>query len=106
MKMIVSKIRGHTVYTENGFDWYYEEDDTIYLDNDRACVACGACAKSDEPDPCLGWLDGVDYACCGHGDASYEYVLTDERVRYDSVNAWRLDTGRATISDTTYQQEV
>jgi len=90
------------IYTHNGIDWYYEDDDSLYLGNDRACVACGARVKSDEPDPCLGWLDGVDYACCGHGDATFEYVKVGN-IRYDSVNAWRLDTGRATISDTTYQ---
>ena len=102
--MITSKIRGHLIYTVNGIDWYYEEDNTIYL-NDRDCVACGACVKSDEPDPCLGWLDGVDYACCGHGDPDYEYVKVGD-TRYDSLHAWLLDNGRATISDTTYQQEV
>lgn len=24
------------------------------------------------PDPCLGWLPGVDYACCGHGGVKHE----------------------------------
>ncbi len=32
------------------------------------CPLCGLCRKRDNgPDPCLGELPGVDYACCGHG---------------------------------------
>lgn len=104
--MITSKIRGHVIYTENGIDWYYADDKSLYLDNDRACVDCGICVPADQPDPCLGWLDGVAFACCGHGDSTYEYVMSNDRVRYDSVEAWRLDTDRATLSDTTHQQEV
>lgn len=26
------------------------------------------------PDPCLGKLRGIDFACCGHGNARHAYV--------------------------------
>jgi len=32
------------------------------------CPFCGMARDRDfGPDPCLGELPGVDYACCGHG---------------------------------------
>jgi hypothetical protein len=40
----------------------------------RGCAACGL--KRTEaygPDPCLGYLPGVQNACCGHG-IQYGYV--------------------------------
>lgn len=48
---------------------------------------CGICTKtykpSDEPDPCLSWLPGVRYACCGHGlsGEGEAYILFDNGVR-------------------------
>lgn len=27
--------------------------------------------RGETPDPCLGMLPGVKYACCGHGDEGY-----------------------------------
>lgn len=34
----------------------------------RRCGPCGRTITRGEPDPCLGTLPGVDYACCGHGE--------------------------------------
>jgi len=31
------------------------------------CRKCRKRLEPDEPDPCLGLLPGVEYACCGHG---------------------------------------
>lgn len=36
----------------------------------RECGKCGRQVVSGQPDPCLGWLPGVDYACCGHGGST------------------------------------
>lgn len=49
----------------------------IYDDSTpRSCSACGAALAGycEEPDPCLGWLPGVDAACCGHGEPVAAYV--------------------------------
>lgn len=33
----------------------------------RPCLKCGRKQNPDGTDPCLGFLPGVEYACCGHG---------------------------------------
>jgi hypothetical protein len=35
---------------------------------ERPCRACGRSCGGQCPDPCLGVLPGVSYACCGHGE--------------------------------------
>lgn len=46
----------------------------------KQCVACGVARpnKGDVPDPCLGHLPGLRFACCGHGSASLCYLVRDE----------------------------
>lgn len=100
-----AEIRGHKVTCTDGINWFYDDDGGLCDENDRPCTKCGILAAHDEPDPCLGWLEGVDYACCGHGNPRYEYVKVGD-TRYDSVEAWRLDTERGTIITTTDRQEV
>lgn len=44
----------------------------------RACVACGVTrSPTDAPDPCLGMLPGVAFACCGHGNERKCYVVEE-----------------------------
>ena len=49
----------------------------------RRCAACGV-DRPDKPapDPCLGMLEGVAFACCGHGFDRMSYVAL-EGVDYD-----------------------
>lgn len=92
--ILTTKARGHLLTSlDNGVSWFYEDGEPY--GKDRACTSCGILAGPDEPDPCLGMLPDVDFACCGHGDSSYEYVKTGD-IRYDSVDEWN----RATMSDT------
>lgn len=96
--------RGNGVFYYDHLQEAFYEDGTPF-DDTRPCTKCGVACGTDDPDPCLGWLDGVDYACCGHGIQGEEYVVANGKA-YESVEAWRLETGRATLSDTTHQQEV
>lgn len=45
-------------------------------------VTCRRCATTKNPfrgpDPCLGYLPGVDFACCGHGRNANAYVSLKE----------------------------
>ena len=54
-------------YADNG-----ERTDT----QERGCLACGLIsgATYDEPDACLGFIDGVGGACCGHGNVEDAHV--------------------------------
>ncbi|QOR55646.1 MAG: hypothetical protein VM34scaffold347_57 [Phage 66_12] len=50
----------------------------------RHCGACGVSRPtgSDEPDPCLGCLPNVRYACCGHGSRRAAYVVVADGSTY------------------------
>lgn len=45
----------------------------------RECIGCSARQPTSEaPDPCLGMLPGVRFACCGHGSARQCYVAYED----------------------------
>lgn len=56
--------RGHPI-TWDGDVWRHL--DGIPASRERPCVSCGVLADPGAPDPCIGFLDGVTSACCGHG---------------------------------------
>lgn len=47
----------------------------------RACSHCGLEYGESLHDPCLGTLEDVVEACCGHGDESRRYVTYAEGRR-------------------------
>lgn len=81
--------RGNLVFSDDEGNSVYE-DGTVF-DDSRPCSSCDISCGTDEPDPCLGWLNAVDYACCGHGIAGEAYVQAGG-IKYDSVEAWREAT--------------
>jgi hypothetical protein len=51
---------------------------------------CKRKRRADGYDPCLGFLPGVKYACCGHGGKSasadgYIYFENGVVIRFDKV---------------------
>lgn len=40
----------------------------------KYCERCKKEFDSDYPDPCIGYLPGVKFACCGHGEED-GYIL-------------------------------
>jgi len=40
-------------------------------ENNPICKKCDKVRDGKSPDPCLGYLPGVSYACCGHGEQGY-----------------------------------
>lgn len=71
--MIVAYIGGHAVTFRNGQYVYIDTGELAGYPPQRPCPECGMAysrceACGDEAhDPCLGHLDGVGSACCGHG---------------------------------------
>ncbi len=63
--MIYSYTRGHQIYY-NGTEWCYVDNDDIG-DYDRPCKKCGRMPTKEGYDACIGKIDGVTSACCGHG---------------------------------------
>jgi len=63
--MVKANSRGNEIYYD-GENWRYSINDEI--DNDQLpCPRCGKFATKEGYDACLGHLDGVIHACCGHG---------------------------------------
>lgn len=77
--MYVGYSKGHELYyDEDKQQWFYTETKQPYNHSDiLVCPKCNLSSRNDEPDPCLGMLMGVKYACCGHGDESQAYVMTE-----------------------------
>ena len=62
--MITSYTRGCKIIFMNGV-WFYLDTMTPD-DNSRPCKRCGKLPINGY-DACLGHIDGVKSACCGHG---------------------------------------
>ena len=60
--------------------------------NRRWCDHCGALSDGSDcfggPDPCLGYLPGVFWACCGHGDEErHPYVWFIDGTSLEGTDA-------------------
>ena len=61
-----------------------EENDGIGVE--RPCTKCRHVSKSNGPDACLGWLDNVVAACCGHG-VEQANVVFEDGTRFNGKDA-------------------
>lgn len=52
-------------------------DDKTSITNERLCVKCGQPPTSEGYDACLGYIEGVKSACCGHG-------ISDKCIVYEN----------------------
>ena len=75
--------RGHpTIWLNEIQKWVYEDTKESINDVIRPCVQCGAIMSDDIEsdgaiDFCLGKLEGVISACCGHGIVEEAYISFD-----------------------------
>lgn len=57
--------RGHKiVYFKDS--WIYANDYSIFNDS-RPCIKCGRYPTKEGYDACIGKLNNIKSACCGHG---------------------------------------
>lgn len=68
--------RGHLIVYVDG-QWVYA-DDLTPITAERPCSRCGKPPTSEGYDACLGHVEGVRSACCGHG-AEEPYSVAIER---------------------------
>lgn len=61
-----SYLRGGEIYYD-GKSWRYLDNDKIIDNNERTCKRCGRIPTEERYDACLGYIDGIKSACCGHG---------------------------------------
>jgi hypothetical protein len=72
--MITSYSRGHKIYF-NG-QWRYADNNQI-VSEERPCIRCGKMPTKEGHDACLGKLNSVSHACCGHGVEKPYKILSD-----------------------------
>lgn len=75
MLMSESYLRGHKIELLNN-QWVFsdtkEPTDSTY--EDRSCGYCNLYQTKEGHDGCLGTLNGIMNACCGHGRSNESYV--------------------------------
>lgn len=71
--MVKSTYRGHEIYENDGL-WFYLDDNMPVSGTLRECGHCGKENTKEGYDACIGHLNGVMNACCGHGMDSAAYV--------------------------------
>ena len=80
---LISHSRGHKIYYD-GSDWRHVDNNEL-IDQNRPCKKCGlkpiklSSDMGDDVDACLGILEGVKSACCGHGVEDGYIVYEDGR---------------------------
>ena len=71
--MTTSTFRGHTIVYIDG-EWLYEDTMTPTVGNRRVCGHCEKASTLEGHDGCIGTLDNVKNACCGHGIIDEAYI--------------------------------
>ena len=101
LRHVVDHEHGNFVYSDcyqmaelkefaDGFDIlrYVNDDMVVDYNHPRACPRCGRTPDSipNDFDPCIGCVDGLQAACCGHGiDDPYVFTKTGQRMSVEGV---------------------
>ena len=82
---VKSTWRGHKIECRNG-KWYFCDNGGLVEDDpDRMCGYCNLPSRKDGHDACLGELEGVMNACCGHGVKADAYTqLMDGEINEET----------------------
>ncbi|KAF5051915.1 hypothetical protein DSECCO2_414030 [anaerobic digester metagenome] len=72
---------GTKIYWD-GKCWRYADDNTKITNHDKPCPHCGRMPTKDGHDGCLGELESVISACCGHGRVESYVIVSDEDIRF------------------------
>lgn len=77
---VISYKRGYEIEWD-GKQWIYSDtkEPIKYIPyDDRPCARCGRMPTPEGHDACLGHIDGVKSACCGHGVTKPFILYEDE----------------------------
>lgn len=88
--MITSIWRGHEIVCVNDI-WIYSDNDLkVSKDPNRKCGYCGKSNTKEGHDGCLGILESVMNACCGHGIVNNAYVQFRDGFIMNGINADKI----------------
>ena len=83
--------RGHKIECEDRGDdkiWVYSDTkEEVSLNTQRDCGFCGRPRTPEDHDGCLGALEGLMNACCGHGLPENAYVQFQNGEIVDGLEA-------------------
>lgn len=65
--------RGHEIIKDGNRFVYVDTGEPVH-ENRRSCGHCGLANNKDDNDGCIGTLQGVMNACCGHGCDKAAYI--------------------------------
>ncbi len=68
--LVTAYSRGHKIYFSLTRDEWLYHDNNKPIDEMRPCAKCGEKPTPEGYDACLGYLDGISSACCGHGKSN------------------------------------
>ena len=69
-----NKHRGHNIIVVNHIYYYVDTGQNVADNPDRECGHCGKSNTIEGYDGCIGKIDGVMNACCGHGSKKESYI--------------------------------
>jgi hypothetical protein len=82
-----AKKRGHPIIYSG--KWKYAEGPQRgKYGRERPCTHCHAVSR--DYDVCLGQLEGVATACCGHGQVDDAYIVFDTGEELRGEDVWKL----------------
>jgi len=77
----MSKLRGHEIELLNGVYVYSDtKESTACQYKNRPCGYCGKHYTKEGHDGCLGTLENVMNACCGHGEVNDTYIQFNNKT--------------------------
>ena len=71
--------RGHEIEFKDGIWIYSDTKKSVESHQNRACGHCNKMCTKEGYDGCLGTLESVMNACCGHGKDDEAYIQFMDR---------------------------
>lgn len=67
---------GHSCYYDwTAEQWRYSDSNEFIIENPRLCPQCKQPPTVEGYDPCIGFIQGANSVCCGHGVGAPFIVL-------------------------------
>ena len=88
--MITSTWRGHEITSINDIWIYSDTNQKVSMNKNRSCGHCGKPNTREDHDGCVGMLEGIMNACCGHGIINNAYVQFRDGSVVNGINAKKI----------------
>ena len=107
MSLNKSNFRGYEIENIKG-EWFFSKTKKSVKENYLG-LSCGYCGKKDTKeghDGCIGVLDGVMNACCGHGNKDEAYIQFLNHSTIRGKNALTIIVKKGEINETSKEKNI